>query len=130
MKHPEAAALVARAQRATGSENPTELSKKMGWNDADQRRKLYKWAAGEAAPNFYGTLTLLRLADGLREEDEDPAAAAGSVRQILQGLVTGVAALSASHREALADLQDVRTRLVQAEAALAPPRAGKGKRGA
>lgn len=74
MKSPEGAAFLAMVMTRVGASNPTELSSLLGgeWERRDQLRKLYKWAAGESAPNFQGTIALLKLAQMLTEEAAAP----------------------------------------------------------
>lgn len=75
MKHPAVAELVRHVMTHVGADNPTELSKLLGgeWTGRDQQRKLYKWHAGQQAPNFAATIVLLR-AGGLLREDAEVAA--------------------------------------------------------
>lgn len=71
MKNPEGAAFLDLVMKKVGADNPTDLSKMLGepWTSRDQQRRLYKWAGGESAPNFQGTIALLRLAGMLNEHD-------------------------------------------------------------
>lgn len=90
-------------------------------------RSLQRWKSkgwpGKTGPVLDALIDsgLLRSAEAGAEQDDDPLA-------ILRQLSDSVAELAQSHREALADLGDVRTRLAQAEAALAPARAAATKR--
>lgn len=72
MRHPEVAEFVREVMERVDAKNPTELSRLMGppWTDRDQQRKIYKWAAGETAPNYDGTIALLRLG-GMLDEGAD-----------------------------------------------------------
>lgn len=69
MKNPNGAAFVADIMRRVEAKNATELAAKLGdpWTRPNPLRKLYKWSRGEQAPNFEGTLALLRVAGLLRE---------------------------------------------------------------
>lgn len=64
VRHREGAKFVNAVMKRVGAENPTDLSKIMGppWTERDQQRRLYKWASGENAPDFLGTLSLLHAA--------------------------------------------------------------------
>lgn len=79
----------------------------------------YRWRANGSGISATHALLLLRKANLLRQPgaEED---APGSSGQILQGLVDAVADLTKSHRQALEDLAEVRTRLERAEAELTP----------
>jgi len=91
-------------------------------------RYIYRWRSGTNGVSLPNAISMLRAAKLLRPLSEvvpEP----GSVQRILEGLSGAVADLTKSHREALDDLRDVRTRLEQAEAALAPAASARTRRG-
>lgn len=91
-------------------------------------RTLQRWKAdgwpqpAQTALDLVTQAGLLRVPEGLASREPETS------QQILRGLVDAVTELTRSHRAALADLQDVRTRLVRAEAALARSGDGPKKR--
>lgn len=99
--------------------NTPEGVKEIAARTGYETRYIYRWRAGDNGLSLSNVVGLLSSAKLLRRPGED-AGQQGSPHSILEGLVDAVADLTKSHREALADLQDVRTRLAQAEAALAP----------
>lgn len=127
---PDAVEFVALIGAALGEDPSTregiaQIARKTG---AD-KRYLYRWRAGSNAPSLRNIVSMLKSANLLRSPGE-AAGEPGSPHQILQGLVKAVEELTESETQALADLHDVRTRLGEAEAALAPARGRRGKRGA
>lgn len=122
MKHPEAAAFVRDVMKRVGAKNATELSKTLGppWTERDQQRKIYKWVAGEVAPNFEGTLALLEVAGMLRKT----ATVRAARRSQPQGLEQAVEQLRQNQEAALALLEE----LTAAAAASASANAANAQR--
>lgn len=105
----------------------TEGVSKISESTKTDPRYIYRWRKGEHAPSLENVVSMLRSANLLRS----PGEAAGepeSPHQILQGLAKAVEELTESEMQALADLRNVRTRLAQAEASLAPARPRRGKK--
>jgi hypothetical protein len=122
-------AFVAEVMEAVGAKDGVDLANRLYGSklDPNRQRRVNAWISGETAPNMQGTLDLLRLAGRLKEPGAAGDESDLGSRPILQGLVEAVAELTRSHRQALDDLRDVRSRLAAAEAALAPPRAARGR---
>lgn len=101
--------------------------KKIATETGQPERYIYRWRAGTNALNLKNAVSMLTSANLLRSGAE-AAGEPESPHLILEGLVDAVADLTKSHRAALTDLQDVRTRLAQAEAALVPAKAGRTRK--
>ena len=61
VKSPHGKALVEDVMRRLDCKTPRDLARRLGWT-GDQERKLYKWHAGDYAPNGPSTLRLLDAA--------------------------------------------------------------------
>jgi hypothetical protein len=118
VKHPESKALVEGVRKRLEARNARDLAAKLGLTGLDDERRVRSWLAGDTAPNFYGTMALLRAGGML--------APAPSRRRALD-----VDALAAALEE-LADLQErqdaVLERLLGHAVEQAPPRGGRRKR--
>jgi hypothetical protein len=67
VKAPHARDFVHDVMRRLECRTVRDLAKKLGWT-GDEERKLYKWEAGEQAPNMRSTIALLSAAGLLLEE--------------------------------------------------------------
>lgn len=53
-----------------------ELARALGWAETDNEVKVGRWVRGAGAPNFLGTMALLRVAGRLRDPAEEPSGSA------------------------------------------------------
>lgn len=67
MKNPEAHAFVHECMAELGVRTPRELARALGVDQRDEERKINRWVSGDSAPDFSGTMFLLRATGRLKQ---------------------------------------------------------------
>lgn len=122
VKRPHARQLVHDLMRRLECANVRDLSRLLGWDKyPDRERKLYKWEAGDQAPNMQSTIELLTAAGLLLDEPIAARPAAPPAQPAVpQDIAAAAAVLVAEIRSQILGLfADHEARLGHLEAAQA-----------
>lgn len=128
IKDPVAYAFVLEIMETLGVSKPRELARLLGVAETDEERKVARWVSGANAPDFHGTMMLLRAAGRIRESEEQSelAASAASAVDPLRALAEAVNELVEANRDLHARLRAVEQQLRAGVAS--PPQARLGSK--
>ena len=128
VKAPHAVEFVHDVMRRLECTTVRDLAKRLGWT-GDDERKLYKWEAGEQAPNMLSTIELLNAAGLLLEEPLAGSRSAKRGRAAAQGGTEEAAAVIAKEMKSGFAKLDRRLRALEqqrtGEAPRSQPRAAQ-----